>query len=1271
MSLSKFPYDTSLNGSEMLSKIKEMAAYSVKSGHISVDWPDYLGIYLELKYELSEPDRLWFGELIYNIAVSGDDIAISEFYLFLVTVLLKYCVFNRRESKVSSDCSLILDWRPIYEMITKCAEDKLANTNMAYSVLPSYLDCLKVVQRYFDPMETENILEEFIPKLNPMLPGSCINQFSLLAQFLPTNRVPPQQNFYWVPLIFDIWQNIAWSVEFSTQCCELFAVLAMDQRYNPERVPWTDNIIRKVFAHVLDCLEFVDGAIGEPQDSSKLPTLFNREYSTTASGQLTYKSQNWSPARVSISTIGAQLIVFTLYPQTAKLGLPTLNCLLDLIDIVEPFCHPSANGPWTLKILDLLSEICRNLVIRKKKETGTGTKAPQHLKLTSEIYDSIASKLIPLAQLTIFGEDDYEVDQSQKILNYLSLLCPGLVFEKLLPSIFNSLETLVAPQRTRSALALLATSVKSFVRGDMARYLPKLMLLALPGIDLNDEIKSSLTIAFYTTIGLFIPIATCNGSQMEIDNYDETLDIASATKQFPEWIELFTENLFVCIRNLPERTVTNGSNPLTNIIGTMCQVLFSGLSADLETILLGILKEHMSHVLPFAIDTTAVIYGSFAQRNPKKRLDAFLPICCQKIKDDVGCGLGSQMGSSDGLPFGMASLSDAGLHWYQAILVSICSSSGESLLSYEPQLLEITNLMVMNCNSRVGSRLTFQLIFYVLEALIQLYPRTNSTHDLKMWNDSTFVQNIDSHWSDKTTPDNFDADWHIPSQSEINFGLKMLGFYIDVVIEKLGDLMNQGTLDGTKNSRYAMFQKWVDLMSVLIVASQYVLNPKHHPPKNDYLSNSGPFSTIKVETYYVFNDPITKEYQTWESKLSNLYQTLLQAVDYFMAGKCEDPATISLLIFCTTSSIGYRFGIDNLQNFISDFKPMVSSKLDKWTTPRAIRVRQNYLLHHKRLSFSRQFSGISDIDSKLMDSLLGFCVSRYKTVRRMAIKSLHSIMQDTRLFFEYVFKSFTKMLNDQKSEDFQLEGVFETLIGINEEMMLLLRTHWEYYFELSKCLFLLLSTRKMDHKLSKLTDEFQTMLLNNLPIALNPLNYSKRALELVESINLNEMECKLLNANATRNRAQYKVALSEYRQFLLNLVQNNNYHWKIGSMVANVIGTLVYNLDPISPELIQFSLQGLNNDNDQVKASCMPLFYQIAHVMKKRAKSQNKCYSRNLKLKISSSDSDYPNVIANITRRTVGSRSFSLILGSVSTIQKSVTFVFHQKFPTTKIEWLV
>ena len=754
-------------------------------------------------------------------------------------------------------------------MIKKCTDDKLSNTNMAYTILPAYLDCLKIVQRHFDPQETINILEEFIPRLNPMIPGSCIAQFNLLAQFLPTSKPPDGKSFFWIPKLFDIWESISWSHELSSQFCELLAVLVMDQRYSPQTVPWTDSKLRKVFSYIMSTLDFVDGTIGDPQDPTKMPALFNREYFTTSSGQLEYKSSTWGPAKGPMATIGAQLFVYTLYPRAANLEYPTFDCLLDLIDIVEPFCHPSSSGPWTLRILDLLSEICRLLVIRRKKEARPDDGGPQCLKLTQDMLDTITGKMIPLALLTVFGEEEYEVEQSQKIMNYLSMLSPGLVFEKVFPSVFNSLESLVVPHRTRSALALLATSIKTIVRDDAARYIPKLMMLSLPGIDFNDEVKSSLAIAFYTCLGMFVPISSNSIAEHDTERIEETDSIIAATAIFPEWIELFMENLFLCIRNLPEQTVTIGANPLTNLVGMMCQSIFSGLSPDLESILLRILSDHLTHVLPFALDITSVIYGTFSQRNPEKRLSAFLPVCCRKIAEDIECGLGSNFGKSETLPFKMASQSDADLHWYQAILISICSMAGESLLLYKFQLFEIMKLMITKCNSRLGSRLTFQLIFYVLESLLQIYSLNGSTHSFKAWDDPEFVSNIVRHWSDKVVPENFDADWHIPSGQEIDFGLEILEYCIELVAQNLRDLLQQEHLDGTKNSRYALFQKWVDLLSVLIVSSQYILKPKCQTADRKYRSHSGPHIQFQVDCYYTFNDQIARG--TKGGKASLLY----------------------------------------------------------------------------------------------------------------------------------------------------------------------------------------------------------------------------------------------------------------------------------------------------------------------------------------------------------------------------------------------------------------
>ena len=352
---------------------------------------------------------------------------------------------------------------------------------------------------------------------------------------------------------------------------------------------------------------------------------------------------------------------------------------------------------------------------------------------------------------------------------------------------------------------------------------------------------------------------------------------------------------------------------------------------------------------------------------------------------------------------------------------------------------------------------------------------------------------------------------------------------------------------------------------------------------------------------------------------------------YFTEEKCEDPTSSSLLIFCISSFVAYRFSVENLENYNNDITPMVHNISQKWTKPRALRCREAYLLHHRRLSFAKQFAGLSSLDSTLLMHLLEFCVSRYKSVRSMAIKSLRSIVLDIRPIFDHVFKAFNSILNNSQSEDYQIDGVFETLTGISEQTTLLLRTHWEYFFDLSTSVLKLMASRNFDNKVSKLIDDFHTIMLNNLSLASKQLCYSKRSLDLVSSI-LTSAKYVNLRDERNKNLAEYQIRVCEYREFLLDLVKDTNYQWKIGLMVADFLSVLVFNFDPVGPAMIKFALDGLRNDNDLVKGRCMTLFCQIATIMKKRAKVANTCHSFKFKKVLKNSDSKYENIISQFSQ---------------------------------------
>jgi hypothetical protein len=94
--LGQLPYNSEDDGREFLNRIKESAALSIKSGHISDAWCFQLRNFLSLKYKLTLNDRLWFAELAYNIALSGEQFYHSEPFLSLFIDLMKYRILNKK-----------------------------------------------------------------------------------------------------------------------------------------------------------------------------------------------------------------------------------------------------------------------------------------------------------------------------------------------------------------------------------------------------------------------------------------------------------------------------------------------------------------------------------------------------------------------------------------------------------------------------------------------------------------------------------------------------------------------------------------------------------------------------------------------------------------------------------------------------------------------------------------------------------------------------------------------------------------------------------------------------------------------------------------------------------------------------------------------------------------------------------------------------------------------------------------------------------------------
>jgi proteasome activator subunit 4 len=152
---------------------------------------------------------------------------------------------------------------------------------------------------------------------------------------------------------------------------------------------------------------------------------------------------------------------------------------------------------------------------------------------------------------------------------------PELVFPGLLERIYPSLETLTETHRTASSLSLLShialplLSREHYPAG--GKHLLPLLHLTIPGIDMNDPMKSISSLMFVTTALMNVPIydltesATSGVTYASEESRFESMDVdgehqvyaadreeddllcRATTGEFEEWIAKFLNRVFTIV----------------------------------------------------------------------------------------------------------------------------------------------------------------------------------------------------------------------------------------------------------------------------------------------------------------------------------------------------------------------------------------------------------------------------------------------------------------------------------------------------------------------------------------------------------------------------------------------------------------------------------------------------------------------------------------------------------------------------------------------------
>ncbi|KAF7789210.1 hypothetical protein EIP86_000151 [Pleurotus ostreatoroseus] len=327
----------------------------------------------------------------------------------------------------------------------------------------------------------------------------------------------------------------------------------------------------------------------------------------------------------------------------------------------------------------------------------------------------------------MFCKDPITPTFAQGTLRAMAMLEPGLIMPEILERAYGGLEVINETHRTTAVLTALAgvalplTSEKLWVGGQ--KHIMPLLELCIPGIDLNDPMKTLCASMFIVSVLQHIKISDLSIQQggvplsgapaeemMEIDGYngsplpsgtgetpilskeEERALARDSTANFSDWLVSLFRRVFALYENLPEeggkKNTTGGKMEeavLKSIKGTL-DILCLQLSEPFFDLVLRLVFDYATtNAKSNAVRAFGQLVGCLARVKPDKTIALFLPYCMDQIKEELKHGASSVRTTSSGT----ALPSDTTLHWNMSILRGCLGYGGPSYLRLKRHLHHI------------------------------------------------------------------------------------------------------------------------------------------------------------------------------------------------------------------------------------------------------------------------------------------------------------------------------------------------------------------------------------------------------------------------------------------------------------------------------------------------------------------------------------------------------------------------------------------------------
>ncbi|KAI0961210.1 hypothetical protein AcV7_000369 [Taiwanofungus camphoratus] len=1043
-----------------------------KNWLVLTTWDGMLQCWLLMHYPMPKTARAKLVRLYYELClVPGVEPRVIRSWADMLSRLLSNKPEHRRKLEATD---LQLSWRPLWRVLQKELWPKKRLQDSSRNVINVLLFVAEQCKRYFSASEIPDMMETFLPLLTK---DSVLTIIPVMTSFLP-----PTHTHLYLPMLFKIWEAFNSSL-INDRLLELCGELSEDHIAGKYGEAGEEGAAAWKDVGIWSEAEWTVLA-GKALGSMNVPVGATRGASTTAHHADSMSDKQSLRIRKPMDRANALAKIFvysmcldgpirgendnrpdallSAQPTGFLAGSRALDSLDKLITSVESFFHPSNSGLWSLSLTQFLYRLTTNFCQRWKDEEQPYCQTPITRRLTPAIRRAFVTILRTPALLAMFAKDPFSLSYSQSALRSMAFIEPNMVMPDLLERAYGGLEVVNETHRTTAVLTMLAgvayplVSEKAWLGGQ--KHIVPLLELSIPGIDLNDPIKTICAAMFIVSVVQYVKIGDLSSHQtavhissdapaegiMDVDASNESrlpdgTDIGGApvlsreeeraltresTVAFADWVTSLFRRVFALYENLPEeggkKNTTGGKmeESVLKAIKSMLDIVCLHLSDSLFDLVLNLVYDYATtNAKSNAVRAFGQLVACLARVKPEKTMDKFFPFCAMQIQEELRHGASSIRTTSTHA----AVPSDTTLHWNMSILRGCFGYGGPSLLKYRRQLIELLSILIDKTKSERGYSGTGRLISRVLSTLASVYPLNARFLNSAEWDEPEFNHSHNLHWGRLYEPQDVKIEWHVPSPDEIDFILEILEKIASSALDKIETLLETaGRWDSVARNDFCRYLHavksiWSGLSTLYKEGPKEVVNPC----LNEDLEVSGLLvEPLDVRAGFTLDDPQDRRYQkviAYRTRFGTVVHRAANALQQPNEGEDHIDAVIGISKAIDVYLLEYamtRGNFDSLRKAYTQQRDTSRMWPKQKDNARMVFLRRAHAYHAGRVYMHALYRRRTQLEDELIQDLIDMSLSPYTRVRRHAQAILHNscgyFVRSTRFSLPFLFRALAK-----------------------------------------------------------------------------------------------------------------------------------------------------------------------------------------------------------------------------------------------------------------------